>query len=91
MTWNFNNAAGLRFNHYNSLVFGNGRYLTTSNSTSVMRTYVAVGGNGQAATSPDAINWTLRDSKAPQILFDVTFANGLFVAVGQTGDILTSP
>lgn len=48
-------------------------------------------------TSPNGINWTLRESGLAQMLYSVTYANGLFVvAVSSDGStisarILTSP
>jgi hypothetical protein len=42
-------------------------------------------------TSPDGVNWTERASKTNDILFCVTYGNGIFVAVGAKGAILTSP
>ena len=39
-------------------------------------------------TSPDGINWTKRSSD--NTLEDITYGNGIFVAVGFTGAILTS-
>jgi hypothetical protein len=45
-------------------------------------------------TSPDGINWTIRTSAADNAWFSVTYGNGLFVAVAQTGTgnrVMTSP
>jgi hypothetical protein len=37
------------------------------------------------------VNWTRRTSGTSDWLFGVTYGNGLFVAVGWDGTILTSP
>lgn len=57
--------------------------------------FVAVGTNGDIQTSPDGITWTSRASPlgVGSFLYNVAFANGVFVASGQhTGPVfLTSP
>jgi len=61
-------------------------------------TFVAVGERGIIFKSPDGVVWSQQTSLTNS-LFDVTFANGLFVAVGGeftsttsfSGDIYTSP
>lgn len=61
-------------------------------------TFVAVGDLGIIFTSPDAAVWTQQPTLSNS-LYDVTFANNLFVAVGGnftsttsfSGDIFTSP
>jgi photosystem II stability/assembly factor-like uncharacterized protein len=59
--------------------------------------FVAVGDNGTILTSPDGTTWTQRTSPPSPFgarvhLYDVTYGNGLFVAVGgDNGTILTSP
>lgn len=50
--------------------------------------YVAVGEG--IFTSPDAVTWTERPSGVSQVLNDVIWANGRFVAVGNGGTVLTS-
>jgi hypothetical protein len=53
-------------------------------------------GNGEIVTSPDGLNWTLREGPEwDEILLDVIWANGRFVAVGgqhsgEYGLVLTS-
>ena len=37
------------------------------------------------------MSWTVRTSGTADTLNDVTYGNGLFVAVGTGGTILTSP
>ena len=63
-------------------------------------TFVAVGGYegppgwtliGAIYTSPDGITWTRRFPELGTRLLTVTYANGLFVAAGDSGLILTSP
>lgn len=51
--------------------------------------FVAVGSGGIILTSPDGSAWTARLSGSSERLRGVTYANGMFVAVGR--DILTSP
>jgi photosystem II stability/assembly factor-like uncharacterized protein len=41
-------------------------------------------------TSPDGVTWTEQTSPTNNELKDVTYGNGLFVAVGEDGTILTS-
>ena len=67
------------------MVLTNGRIITYGNNQ-----FVAVGINGTILTSPDAINWTSRNSGA-NTLDRVTYGNNQFVAVGINGTILTSP
>jgi hypothetical protein len=52
---------------------------------------VAVGSGGTILTSPDGVKWTRRTSGTNNLLYGVTYGNGLFVAVGDRGTILTSP
>lgn len=52
--------------------------------------YVAVGHEGVALTSPDAITWTVHSAGTIATLHSVCFGKGLFVAVAQNGLILTS-
>jgi hypothetical protein len=51
--------------------------------------FVAVGSS--IWTSPDGVTWTPRVSEAPNMLNEVAFGNGVFVAVGNGGTIVTSP
>lgn len=61
--------------------------------------FVAVGyltplpGSGGAViiTSPNGTNWTFRNCPTTNWLRGVTYADGLFVAVGNNGTILSSP
>lgn len=54
--------------------------------------FVAVGDNGDIATSPDGTNWTQRDSTTTYNLWDVAYAEaiGMWCVVGQYGMCLTS-
>lgn len=47
---------------------------------------VALTGTGdRVQTSSDGVNWTIRTTAADNDWRDVTWVNGLFVAVGDTG------
>jgi hypothetical protein len=77
-----------------SVTYGNGLFVASGISDSIM-------------TSPDGINWTVRNPATPLVplanqtsnLTDITYANGLFVAVGEAylapgqtiAHIITSP
>ena len=61
--------------------------------------FVVVGGyyneekgkdQGAILTSPDGENWTVRISGIDNTLNRVTYGNGIFVAVGDSGTIFTS-
>jgi hypothetical protein len=49
-----------------------------------------VGDGGTLLTSPDALQWTARDSGTTFALFAATYGQDLFVAVGANGTITTS-
>lgn len=56
--------------------------------------FIAVGGsllNSVIYTSPDGEIWTLRNSGESQILWDITWDGGVYIAVGNGGTIITSP
>jgi hypothetical protein len=59
--------------------------------------FVAVASTGsgnRVMTSPDGVNWTIRDSAADNTWWGVAYGNGLFVAVASTGSgnrVMTSP
>jgi hypothetical protein len=52
-------------------------------------TYVAATSQGNVATSPDGVTWTLRTGVGNYN--GMTYGNGLFVAVGASGSLQTSP
>ncbi len=52
--------------------------------------FVAVG-RGVVMISPDAVDWTPHTVTDQPLLYDIEFANGLWVAVGNGGYILSSP
>ena len=54
-------------------------------------TFVTVGDNGTALTSPDGVNWTLQRLGTNSVLEGVTYGNNTLVSVGSGGTILTSP
>lgn len=67
--------------HHNGIAFGQGKY-------------VVVGAGGEILTSTNAQSWVRQTSGTSVFLYDVTYGNGLFVAVGaygvSEGTILTS-
>jgi hypothetical protein len=52
---------------------------------------VAVLSTGGVLTSPDGVTWTPQNSGMTGRLLAVTWNGGQFVAVGDSGTILTSP
>ena len=63
-------------NSWRTVAYGNGLF-------------VAVGDKNDVMTSPDGINWTLRETPNSK-WFSVCYGNGLFVAVGSE-NVMTSP
>lgn len=53
--------------------------------------FVAVGGGGLVATSPDGRDWLPQRTPSKRTLNGVAFGNGVHVAVGDGETILTSP
>ena len=54
--------------------------------------FVSVGTEGTIITSPDGINWTIRERAVFGFywLWDITYGKSIFVAVGSQGVVLTS-
>ena len=52
--------------------------------------YVAVGSKGIMFRSSDGVNWSGDVSGTPDRLDDVTFAHGVFIALGENGTIISS-
>jgi len=50
-------------------------------------TFIVVGGSGHIMTSDNGSDWVSQDSGDSSDLFDVVYANGLFVAVGSGSTI----
>ncbi len=76
-------STALQANSWDSVVFGNGLFVTVANS-----------GTNQVMTSPDGINWTLRTAASNNYWTSITYGNGLFVAVSSSGTgnrVMTSP
>jgi hypothetical protein len=56
--------------------------------------FVAVGGDGAIATSPNGTDWTVRQTPTFRDLGSVAYGNGMFVAAGSDyggGVVITSP
>jgi hypothetical protein len=70
---------------WHGAAYGNGLFVITAND----------GSGGRIATSPDGINWTLREAPREYTWMDGIFGNGMFVFfTGQSkvdGRIMTSP
>lgn len=65
-------------NSLQGVVFGGGQF-------------VAVGEYGTILTSPDGIDWTVRESGIRETLDGVAYGGGLYVAYGPRAFVLTSP
>jgi hypothetical protein len=53
--------------------------------------FVAAGDNGTIATTTNGISWVPTSAPTSLDLFGIAHGNGLYVVVGQDGEILTSP
>jgi photosystem II stability/assembly factor-like uncharacterized protein len=51
--------------------------------------YVAVGDAGRIYSSQDAVHWNLEPSGGTSSLRCVTFANGQFLGIGNSGEVVT--
>ncbi len=71
-------TVALRFDDLNAVAYGN-------------NLLVAVGEDGTVLTSPDAVNWTRRNTGTLNRLTGIVWSGNQFVAVGHNGTILTSP
>lgn len=82
ITWNIHNNNGYsgHGDGYNSLCYGNGKFVKVYNK----------GDYGYANTSTDGINWTSINQVAGFRLNGVAYGNGKFVAVGSGGNIAIS-
>jgi hypothetical protein len=52
--------------------------------------YVAVGFKGRIQSSPDGVEWTIRNSGTANSLYGISFEGELFLAVGNKGTVLSS-
>jgi hypothetical protein len=78
ITWGANTVNPIHSKNLNAATYGAGRY-------------VIVGGKGRIITSLGNLSsWTAAISPTEDRLEDVIFTNNLFVAVGESGTILTS-
>jgi hypothetical protein len=64
-----------------NIAYGAGVFVVITGSTT---------GNS-IATSPDGVTWTIRTNPVTQVLRNIAFAGGQFVAVGDAGAVITSP
>jgi hypothetical protein len=60
-------------------------------NANVTNTFISVGTNGFAATSPDGNVWTLANTKTNADFYSMAFGNGRVLAVGTTGTAKISP
>ena len=92
---------GSTINSPDGLTWTAGTPVTTVSGTAVnavavgapsgLTTFVAVGDGGVIFTSNDTLTWTSVPPVTPSALLGVSFVNGLFVATGASGTLLTSP
>lgn len=78
--------------HLSAVAFGNGRYVVTAEDNDWLTSPKYDGRWHGILTSPDGLTWT--EEKifvSANSLSGITFANGQFVAVGQSATILVSP
>ncbi|MBF0593185.1 MAG: VCBS repeat-containing protein [Nitrospirae bacterium] len=66
---------------FNSIAYGASQYVTVGTTTNTASSIL---------TSSDAITWVSRASGTSKYLTRIVYVNGLFVAVGESGTILTS-
>ncbi len=66
-------------NGWSSITYGNGLFVA-----------VAPSGTNRVVTSPDGINWTLRNAAGAHSWKNVTYGAGTFVAVADTGQMMVS-
>jgi hypothetical protein len=81
-------AASVAPNTYNLQLRATSGSLTKTAGLSL--TVTASGGGGGGGGGGAGTTWTLRTSGTSNDLYGVTYGNGLFVAVGEEGTILTS-
>jgi hypothetical protein len=63
---------------WRAITYGNGLFVAAA-----QRSGAAVSTTGSIATSPDGVNWTFRTLPSLTSLINVTYQNGIFVAVGH--------
>lgn len=80
ITWSL--RTGPRADFWNAVTYGNGLFVAVTSNISYTTSAVM--------TSPDGSNWTVRTTPVGNY-YCVTYANGLFVAGGNPGQIITSP
>ncbi len=79
-TWTRRLVPGAVTNAWNSVTYGNGLFVAVSSD-----------GANRVMTSPNGINWTLRNAASAHSWTGVSYGNGLFVAVASdTNRIMTS-
>jgi hypothetical protein len=85
LTWNVRND-GER--DWYGIVYGNGKFVAVGGITVCI--YANCKDHSVLSVSPDAQTWTAAGLDVGQYLSDVAFGNGIFVAVGAGGTIMTS-
>jgi hypothetical protein len=70
-------------NYWRGVTFGNGMFVAVSASSPT--------GHPSFMTSLDGINWTGRTPPGNAAAWAVTYGNGLFVSVAESGALMTSP
>lgn len=91
MNWVIRTSAG---DHaWRSVTYGNGLFVAVACGISATSCNTTAGGS-RVMTSPDGITWTARTAAADNQWQGVTYGNGLFVAVANSGTsnrVMTSP
>ena len=84
ITWTSNSPVGFQANY---ITFGNGQFVAVG-----FQIFIGVA-TSYIFTSTDGINWTSRTPSEAMAFQDISFGNGLFVAVARSGTnrIMTSP
>ncbi|MFZ2252682.1 MAG: hypothetical protein WAW13_00740 [Minisyncoccia bacterium] len=79
--------------YWNSVTYGNGLFVAVSCGATFFECQGGSGAN-QVMTSPNGITWTVRTAASDNAWQSITYGNGLFVAVAETGTgnrVMTSP
>lgn len=79
ITWTSRLSVGIDRNEFHDVAYGNGLFVAVGNPMTL-----------DIYTSPDGITWTKRSCANSGTLRGITFGNGKFVTVGDSGYVFTS-